>query len=79
MIPNYNPLERQLVRSFLSKRLIANLNSTHLDLDRWFCADCIHYKSDFGEGIEPVVFEYTDEELYDSERAGDYWAAKGCK
>jgi len=79
MIPSYHPLERQLVRSFLSKRLIANLNSTHSDLDRWFSADCIHYRSDSGEGIEPVVFEYTDEELYDSERADDYWAAKGCK
>lgn len=79
MIPKYNPLERQLVRSFLSKRLIGNLNSTHLDLHRWFSADCIHYRADSGEGIQPVLFEYTDEELYDDERACDYWAAKGCE
>ena len=78
-LPNYNPLERQLVRSFLSKRLIANLTSTHSDLRCWFAADCIHFQSDSGEGIQPVVFEFTDEELYDDERACDYWTAKGCR
>lgn len=52
---------------------------THADLDRWFSADYIHYRPDSGEGIQPVVFEYTDEELYYEERAEDYWTAKGCK
>lgn len=52
---------------------------THADLDRWFSADYIYYRPDSGEGIQPVVFEYADEELYDEERAEDYWTAKGCK
>lgn len=78
-IPKYNPLDRQLVRSFLSTRLTANLDSIHPDLYRWFSANCIHYRPDSGEGTHPVVFEYTDGELYDEERADKYWIAKGCK
>lgn len=76
-IPKYNPAEQELIRSFLSKRQVVDM--THADLDRWFSADYIYYRPDSGEGIQPVVFEYADEELYDEERAEDYWTAKGCK
>ena len=72
-----NPLQRVVIRAFLSKRVTKPFLSEELgpDVYAWF----VYYKCDSGKGTRPVVFQVSEEELYTEKQAGEYWRARGCE